>query len=163
MVPTSSDRSNGTVPDLEIPNNVDEDAADDALVEFFRQQTQTEAPTSLERASIHQHHLSTVTAEHVVCGWGGYAAATKAQFKWMAADLKEITITGMLLQFPDFFYSMCKKNDLQETILQCMYLDWTYIAGVIRLAIIGGKSPHGDARNKSYRFGLVDVRVGNHI
>ena len=41
--------------------------------------------------------------------------------------------------------------------------DWTYIAGVIRLAILGGKSPHGDARNKSYRFGLVDVRVGNHI
>ena len=112
-----------TAANLEIPDNVDEDDDDDALmVEFFRQQTQAEALTSLERASIHQRHLSTVTAGSCRV-WGGYAAATKAQFKWIAADLNEITISGMLLQFPDFFYSMCKKNDLQETILQCMYLE----------------------------------------
>ena len=63
---------------------------------------------------------------------GGYTAATKAQFNWMAADLNKITIPGMLVQFPDFFYSMYKKNDLEETIIQCIYImDWTYIAGVI--------------------------------
>ena len=41
-----------TAPDLEIPNDVDEDAVDDALVEFLRQQTQTEALASLERESL---------------------------------------------------------------------------------------------------------------
>ena len=59
----------------------------------------------------------------------------------MAADLNQITIPGMLVQLPDFCYSMYKKNDLEETIIQCMYLDWTYVACVIWLAIIGGASP----------------------
>ena len=59
----------------------------------------------------------------------------------MAADLNKITIPGMLVQLPDFYYSMYKKNDLEETIIQCMYLDWTYVACVIWLAIIGGASP----------------------
>ena len=43
------------------------------------------------------------------------------------------------------------------------YMDYTYIAGTIRLAIIGGASPHGDAKNRRYRFGFDDVRVGNHV
>ena len=55
--------------------------------------------------------------------WGGNTAATKAQFNWVAADLNEITIPGMLVQFPDFFYLMYKKNHLEETIFQCMYLN----------------------------------------
>ena len=46
----------------------------------------------------------------------------------MAADLNQITIPGMLVQFPDFFYSMYKKNDLEETIIQCIYIVYTYIA-----------------------------------
>ena len=63
--------------------------------------------------------------------WHGYDAATKAQFNKMAADLNKITIPGMLVQFPDFFYLMYKKNDLEDTIIQCIYLDWKYVAGVI--------------------------------
>ena len=63
--------------------------------------------------------------------WHGYDASTKAQFNKMAADLNKITIPGMLVQLPDFCYSMYKKNDLEETIIQCMYLDWTYVACVI--------------------------------
>ena len=82
--------------------------------------------------------------------WRGYDAATKAKFKKMAADLNKITIPGMLVQLPDFFYLMYKKNDLEEIIIQCIYLDWKYVAGVIRLTITGGSSPHGDARNRSY-------------
>ena len=150
-----------TAPDLEIPDDVDEDD-EEALVEFFMQQTQAEALTSTERATIYQNNFA--DRHRRACRvWRGYNAATKAQFKWMAGKLNEITIPGMIVQFPDFFYSMYKKNDLEATIIQCMYMDYTYIAGVIRLAIIGGSSPHGDAKNRSYRFGFADVRVGNHI
>ena len=63
--------------------------------------------------------------------WVGNTAATKAQFNWMAADLNEITIPGMLVQIPDFFYSMYKKNSLEAIIIQYIYMDYTYIAGVI--------------------------------
>ena len=150
-----------TAPDLEIPDDVDEDD-EEALVEFFMQQTQVEALTSTERATIYQNNFA--DRHRRACRvWRGYNAATKAQFKWMAGKLNEITIPGMIVQFPDFFYSMYKKNDLEATIIQCFYMDYTYIAGVIRLAIIGGSSPHGDAKNRSYRFGFADVRVGNHI
>ena len=82
--------------------------------------------------------------------WGGYNAATKAQFKRIAADLNEITIPGMIVRFPNFFYSMYKKNDLEATIIQYFHMDYIYIAGVIRLAIIGGSSPHANAMNRSY-------------
>ena len=109
------------------PTTLDEDD-DDALVELFRQQTL--ALTSLERATIYQNNF--VNCHHKACHvWRGYDAAPKAQFKNMAADLNKITIPGMLVQFPDFFYSMYKKNDLEETIIQCIYLDWKYVAGVI--------------------------------
>ena len=43
---------------------------------------------------------------------------------------------------------MYKENDLEETIMQCIYLDWKYVAGVIRLSIIGGA--YGDAKKRSY-------------
>ena len=66
--------------------------------------------------------LPTTTAKHVVCGVRGYAAATNAQFNWLAADLNKITIPGMLVQFPNFFYSMYKKNDLGESIIQCIWI-----------------------------------------
>ena len=77
--------------------------------------------------------------------WGGYNAATKAQFKKIAADLNEITIPGMIV-----IYSMYKKNDLEATIIQYFHMDYIYIAGVIRLAIIGGSSSHANAMNRSY-------------
>ena len=136
-----------TALDLEIPDDIDEDD-DDALVELFRQQTLY--LTFLERATIYQNNF--VNCHHKACRvWHDYDAATKAQFiKKMAAGLNKITIPGMLVQFPDFFYLMYKKNDLEETIIQCIYLDWKYVAGVIRLTINGGASPHGDARNRSY-------------
>ena len=95
--------------------------------------------------------------------WRGYNSATKATFKWMAGKLNEISIPGMIVQFPDFFYHMYKKNDLEATLIMSFYMDYTYIAGTIRLAIIGGASPHGDAKNRRYRFGFDDVRVGNHV
>ena len=31
------------------------------------------------------------------------------------------------------------------------------------MALIGGASPHGDAKKRRYRFGFDDVRVGNHV
>ena len=71
--------------------------------------------------------------------WRGYAAATNttAVLDKMAADLNKIAIPGMIVQFPGFFYSVYKKkNFLEETIIQCIYLDWKYTASVIRSAII---------------------------
>ena len=45
----------------------------------------------------------------------------------------EITIPGIIIQlFPYLFYLMYKeKNNLEETIIQCIYLDWKYAASVI--------------------------------
>ena len=137
-------------PDLEIPDDVDEDD-EEALVVFFMQQTQAEALTSSERATIYENNFADCHRQ-ACCVWRGYNADTKAQFKKMAADLNEISIPGMIVQFPEFFYSMYKKNDLEASIIQCIYMVYTYIAGVIRLAIIGGASLHGAARNRSYRF-----------
>ena len=59
-----------TAPDLSIPDDVDED--DNALVEFFRQQTQEEAITSLvERATMYQNNFATChyQACRVWLGW----------------------------------------------------------------------------------------------
>ena len=58
---------------------------------------------------------------------------------------------------------MYKNNNVEGTIIHCIYLDWVYTASVIKLALVDGASSHADARNKSYQFGLVNVRVGNHI
>ena len=68
----------------------------------------------------------------------------------MAAALNNITIPGMIVQFPSFFYLMYKKKNLEETIIQCIYLDWKDTASVIQLVIIGSASSHGDARSSSY-------------
>ena len=137
-----------TAPDLKIPDDVDEDD-EYALVAFFMQQTQAVALTSQEKATI--HIIIFADCHRKACRvWGGYNAATKAQFKRIAADLNEITIPGMIVRFPDFFYSMYKKNDLEATIIQYFHMDYIYIAGVIRLAIIGGSSPHANAMNRSY-------------
>ena len=150
-----------SAPDLAIPDNVDDDD-EDALVEFFMQQTQAEALTSQERATIYKNNFA--DRHRKACRvWRGYNAATKATFKWMAGKLNEISIPGMIVQFPDFFYHMYKKNDLEATLIMSFYMDYTYIAGTIRLAIIGGASPHGNAKNRRYRFGFDDVRVGNHV
>ena len=100
--------------DQEIPDNIDEDE-DDALVGLFSQQTQ--APTSLERATIYKNNFVDCHRK-ACCVWRGYAAATKAQFNQMAADLNKITIPGMLVQFPDF---SCLIN-------QCTCLDWKSIS-----------------------------------
>ena len=150
-----------TVPDLEIPDDVDEDD-EEALLAFFMQQTQAVALTSQEKATIYKNNFA--DCHRRACRlWRGYNAATQAQFKTMAGKLNEISIPGMILQFPDFFYHMYKKNDLEATLIMTFYMDYTYIAGTIRLAILGGASPHGDAMNRRYRFGFDDVRVGNHV
>ena len=47
----------GQLPDLSIPDDVDEDD-EDALVAFFMQQTQAVALTSQEKATIHQNNFS---------------------------------------------------------------------------------------------------------
>ena len=124
-----------TAPDLEIPDEVDEDD-EDAMVEFCMQQTQAEALTSTERATIYQNNFA--DCHRRACRlWRGYNAATQAQFKTMAGKLNEISIPGMILQFPDFFYHMYKKNDLEATLIMTFYMDYTYIAGTIRLALLG--------------------------
>ena len=46
-----------TAPDLLIPDEVDDDD-EDALVEFFMQQTQAEALTSQERATIYKNNFA---------------------------------------------------------------------------------------------------------
>ena len=58
---------------------------------------------------------------------------------------------------------MCKNNNLEETIIQCIYLNWVYIASVIRSALIDGASSQINARNNLFWLGLADVRVGNYI
>ena len=81
--------------DQEIPDNIDEDE-DDALVGLFSQQTQ--APTSLERATIYKNNFVDCHRK-ACCVWRGYAAATntKAVFDKMAADLNKIAIPGMII------------------------------------------------------------------
>ena len=74
----------------------------------------------------------------------------------MATALNKITIPGILVNFLIFFiyYLMYNKNkNLEETIIQCIYLNWVYIiASVIRYALIDDASSQ-----------LADVRIGNHI
>ena len=61
----------------------------------------------------------------------------------MAADLNKITIPGMIIQLPDLFYLMRKKKNLEETIIQCINLDWKYTTSVIQSAIFGNRSSRG--------------------
>ena len=144
-----------------VPDGVDEDN-EEALLAFFMQQTQAVALTSQEKATIYQNNFA--DRHRRACRlWRGYNAATQAQFKTMAGELNEISIPGMIEEFPDFFYHMYKQNDLEATLIMCFYLDYTYIAGTIRTALLVGASPHGDAKKRKYRFGFDDVRVGNHV
>ena len=72
---------------------------DNALVEFFRQLIQAQAPTSLERARIYQNNI--VDCHGNACRvWRGFAAATKtSQCNKMAADLN---ILILRIPFPVF-------------------------------------------------------------
>ena len=85
----------------------------------------------------------------------------------MAADLNKITIPGMLVQFPDFFYSMYKNNDFERGDYYSVNFFGFEICcwcNLIGNRLLGGASAHGDAKKRSYQFGLlVNVRVWNHI
>ena len=106
------------------------------MVEFCMQQTQAEALTSTERATIYQNNFA--DCHRRACRmWRGFNAATQATFKWMAGKLNEISIPGMIVLFPDFFYSMYKKNDLEATLIMTFYMDYIYIAGaMLRTGVI---------------------------
>ena len=148
------------MPDL--PDDIDEDN-DDAILQFYSQHTQ--ALTSVQRATIFKNNF--VDCIRRLCRiWREYKNRDMNiinEFNKMAAAFNEITIPGMLVRFPDFFYSMYKHNNLEQTIINCIYLDFIYTASVMKSALIAGSASKRETRLKQYRFGYNSVIVGNHI
>ena len=127
----------GPQPMPDLPDNIDEED-DDAMLQFYSQHTQ--ALTSVQRATTFQNNF--VDGHHRLCRiWREYKSRDMNiinEFKNMAAALNEIAIPGMVIQFPHFFYSMYKTTDLEDTIINCIYINFIYTASVMKSALIAG-------------------------
>ena len=131
----------------ELPDNIDEND-DDAMLQFYSQHTQ--ALTSVQRKTTFWNNFADGCCR-LCCIWREYKNRDMNiinEFKNMAAALNKITIPQMLVWFPDFIYSMYKTNDLEETIINCIYMDSVYTASVMDLALIVGPATKRETRLK---------------
>ena len=144
-----------------LPDDVYEND-EQALHKFFSQHMQE--LSSLQQATIYKNNFS--NCQRRLCRiWRQHKSRCVSFIKElnsMEDDLNSIQIPGMLAQLRDVFYSMCKTNNLEETIINYIFLVYEHADSVIKSVLTAGSSCHDDSSKKMHRFGFEHVKVGNY-